>query len=196
MEVVVVTALDMRAAGGRALAQTLVVGKGTVALTPKQQRHRQRHQRVGGESAVPMAAVAGAVAEGVRKHRCQLEPVGDVAEGEGDEVLRGIGMINRLVAKAMPDLKYTSIQNNRGIRSCLHADGAFVGTSAFCELGPFWGGGVWQSWRTSTVIRPRHVPLGTEPAQVPRAGLPCSPVPRVPLYCLVPSGTHLRLPCR
>ena len=84
MEVVVVTALDMRAAGGRALAQTLVVGKGTVALTPKQQRHRQRHQRVGGESAVPMAAVAGVVAEGVGKHRCQLEPVGDVAEGEGE----------------------------------------------------------------------------------------------------------------
>jgi hypothetical protein len=84
MEVVVVTALDMRAAGGRALAQTLVVGKGTVALTPKQQRHRQRHQRVGGESAVPMAAVAGVVAEGVGKHRCQLEPVGYVAEGEGE----------------------------------------------------------------------------------------------------------------
>ena len=84
MEVVVVTALDMRAAGGRALAQTLVVGKGTAALTPKQQRHRQRHQRVGGESAVPMAAVAGVVAEGVGKHRCQLEPVGYVAEGEGE----------------------------------------------------------------------------------------------------------------
>ena len=84
MEVVVVTALDMRPAGGRALAQTLGVGKGTVALTPKQQRHRQRHQRVGGESAVPMAAVAGVVAEGVGKHRCQLEPVGYVAEGEGE----------------------------------------------------------------------------------------------------------------
>ena len=74
------------AAGGRALTQTPAVEKGKVALAPKRQRHHQRHQRAGGEAAVPVAAVAEAgpvdVGEAHAQVRRQRKLIGDVAEGE------------------------------------------------------------------------------------------------------------------
>ena len=51
----------------------------------------------------------------------------------------------RSLALQYPMFKLTSLQVNCNLRAKLHADQANMGPSAFVEMGPFAGGGLWQS---------------------------------------------------
>ncbi len=67
-----------------------------------------------------------------------------LGQGHDTDIERALLHITSSIALQHPLFKYTSIQINQGLRATMHIDSANVGPSLFCELGPFFGGGLWE----------------------------------------------------
>jgi hypothetical protein len=73
-------------------------------------------------------------------------PTGDLACKSGSHAdQRAIRAVMDSLLAQHPLFRCTSLQVNRGLRAALHIDNANLGISAFAELGPFSGGGLWSA---------------------------------------------------